>query len=162
MNKNLINELNNFVVEFLKKEKKENYVKDWISNINQKKLKKEILNKKSTPGGAKTNFYGKNFENYTDLDVYFKENNYTHYTSGKINYLIKEDENYKIICLKQRNFSYYIKKHYNIDDEDIFRYPDEAYIIENKKNNEKYIKILEKNVKMSKVVLKQNYGLGQV
>jgi hypothetical protein len=55
-------------------------------------------------------------------------------------YLIKEYEDKKIIFLLQSGLKIYMKKNYNIE---LFRYPDEAYIIEYN-NGKKILKILEK------------------
>jgi len=105
-----------------------------------------IVNRGTGAGGANTNYYGKKFENKTDnrtrlLNNGFikksfiknpkKENNY---------YLLKTFEDKTIIFVLQNGLKMYMKNKYNID---VFRCPDEAYIIEYD-TGKKVIKILEK------------------
>ena len=87
---------------------------------------------------------GKIFENITDIENKLYENDYQKENLNKKNkygyYLYKSiDNNNKIIYLSQNGFKLYIKKIFNIE---VFRCPDEAYIIKNDKNY--IIKILEK------------------
>lgn len=95
-----------------------------------------LLNKGTGAGGANTNFTGKKFEDKTNnesvllLDGYVK----------KYYYLYKTFDDKTITYVSQRGLKKYMKKKYNID---IFRNPDEAYIIEYK-NGKKVVKILEK------------------
>ena len=65
------------------------------------------------------------------------KNNKTKYEYG--NYLLKILSDKKIIFLTQNGLKIYMKEFYNID---LFRYPDEAYLIEYN-NGKKIIKILE-------------------
>lgn len=87
---------------------------------------------------------GKNFEIITDIENKLYENDYKKENFGKKNkysyYLYKSiDDNNKITYLLQSGFKLYIKKMFNIE---VFRCPDEAYIV---KTDKKYIiKILEK------------------
>jgi len=105
-----------------------------------------IINKGTGAGGNNTNYYGKMFENKTNnennlleqgyIKKYFKENKNNIYDY----YLEKIFEDKKIIFVLQFGLKKYIKNKYNID---LFRCPDEAYIIEYNNEN-KIIKILEK------------------
>ena len=95
-----------------------------------------LSNKGTGAGGANTNITGKKFEDKTDnlsvllLAGYVK----------KDYYLYKSFDDKTITYLSQRGLKKYMNTMYNID---IFRNPDEAYIIEYK-NGKKVIKILEK------------------
>ena len=105
----------------------------------------QIINKGTGAGGAKTNLNGKKFEEKTDNSKRLIEIGFTpHIISKKskklYDYLSKTFEDREIIFLLQNNFKKYIKYHYNID---LFRYPDEAYIIKFH-NGKTLIKILEK------------------
>ncbi len=107
--------------------------------------------KKNKGGGANTTLKGKSFEEYTNNVNFLLNNNYKKYYFNenkkcKYNYYLYKnnneckEENKKIIyCFCQNSFKKYIKLTYNID---IFRCPDEAYIIEY--NDTIIIKILEK------------------
>lgn len=72
-------------------------------------------------GGKNTTINGKIFENLTSNDSDYEKIT-TKVGSVKLEYYKKDN----IILLRQSNFRKYIKKIYNID---IFRNPDEAYII---------------------------------
>lgn len=99
-------------------------------------LRMSLPNKGTGAGGANTNFTGKKFEDKTNnesvllLDGYVK----------KDYYLYKTFDDKTITYVSQRGLKKYMMKKYNID---IFRNPDEAYIIEYK-NGKKVLKILEK------------------
>jgi hypothetical protein len=109
-------------------------------NINKEK------NKGTGAGGSNTNYHGKKFEDETNN--YFrllklgseqkplvkKPNKISHY------YLLKNFEDKKIIFVLQNGLKLYMKQYYNID---LFRCPDEAYIIEYF-SGKKILKILEK------------------
>jgi hypothetical protein len=104
-----------------------------------------IVNKGTGAGGANTNFYGKKFEDKTNnqnrlLEMGYIKNNYT--KSKKINdfYLLKTFEDKTIVFVLQNGLKTYMKYKYNID---MFRCPDEAYIIEYT-SGRKVIKIIEK------------------
>ena len=107
-------------------------------------IEKPIINKGTGAGGAKTNLYGKKFEEKTNNEKRLLENEFIYNklanTQKKHNYLSKTFEDKTIIFLLQSNLKKYMKTEYNIQ---LFRCPDEAYII--KYNNGKtVIKILEK------------------
>lgn len=95
-----------------------------------------LTNKGTGAGGANTNITGKKFEDKTDnlsvllLAGYVK----------KDYYLYKSFDDKTITYVSQRGLKKYMNTMYNID---IFRNPDEAYIIDYK-NGKKVIKILEK------------------
>jgi hypothetical protein len=96
-------------------------------------------------GGKNTNIYGKKFEEKTNNENNLIDDGYTinHYCKlkNKYNYyLFKNYENKTIYFTLQNGLKKFIKYKYNID---IFRCPDEAYIIE-MNNGKKIIKILEK------------------
>ena len=102
----------------------------------------------SASGGKNTTYYGKKFEELTDNEKkllllgYNKINiNKNTKKMSKYNYyLTKKDENKKILFFLHNSFKFYIKNKYNIN---LFRHPDEAYIIKYK-TGDKIIKILEK------------------
>lgn len=105
---------------------------------------KKIINKGTGAGGANTNVTGKKFEEKTNSKTRLKNDGYfqNNFTKRKkvYNYLSKEFEDKKIVFAEQSEFRIYMKNKYNID---VFRHPDESYIIEYK-TGEKIIKILEK------------------
>ncbi len=99
-----------------------------------------IINKGTGAGGANTNYYGKKFEekliiskDYYKWDTLKPKKAYDYYLSK-----ILEDKT--IVFVLQNGLKMYMKNKYNID---LFRCPDEAYIIEYT-SGRKVIKILEK------------------
>jgi len=108
------------------------------------------VNKGTGAGGSNTNYYGKKFEEKTNnsyrlLNLGYNKNNFTkkkkHTTSiSDYDFLSKTFEDKNIIFVLQNGLKRYIKHKYNID---LFRCPDEAYIIESN-TGKKIIKILEK------------------
>jgi hypothetical protein len=103
------------------------------------------INKGTGAGGANTNLYGKKFEEKTNnqqrlLDSGYTINHFTKNPKKSFDYLSKTFEDKKIIFVLQNGLKIYIKRKYNID---LFRCPDEAYIIEYN-NGKKVIKIVEK------------------
>ena len=107
-------------------------------------------NKGIGAGGANTNHYGKLFEEKTNNQQRLIENGYIKQSFTKNPkksydyYLIKTFTDKTIVFVLQHGLRLYIKNKYNIN---IFRCPDEAYIIEY--NTGKIdIKILEKKNKM--------------
>ena len=99
---------------------------------------------KSTLNNA--NYYGKKFEEKTNnenrlLNNGYIKNNFTKKNQNKYDYyLSKTFEDKTIIFVLQYGLKIYMKYKYNIE---LFRCPDEAYIIEYN-NGKKIIKILEK------------------
>jgi hypothetical protein len=101
-------------------------------------------NKGTRAGGANTNKTGKKFEEKTSnrerlLKMGFIENVTQKYNQRFV-YLHKIMEEYSIVFVEQWDLQKYMKHNYNID---LFRNPDEAYIIEYN-DGRKVIKILEK------------------
>ena len=94
-----------------------------------------IINKGTGAGGANTNLYGKKFEEKTNNLPRLLENGYK-----REQYITKTFEDKTIIFVSQHGLKNLLKDKYNID---LFRCPDEAYIIEYK-SGRKVIKILEK------------------
>jgi hypothetical protein len=94
------------------------------------------INKGIGAGGANTTYYGKKFEEKTNNHSNLIEQGWTNHNY----YLSQKFEDKTIIFTKQSGLKKYMKYKYNID---LFRFPDEAYIIEYDNGN-KVIKILEK------------------
>ena len=107
----------------------------------------QVINNKGTgAGGANTNFYGKKFEDKTNnqerlVEIGYVKNIYAK-KQKKANdyYLSKTFEDKTVVFVLQNGLKTYMKYKYNID---MFRCPDEAYIIEYT-SGRKVIKILEK------------------
>jgi len=97
------------------------------------------INKGNGAGGSQTNKNGLSFEEVTNNELCLLSQGYV----KKDNYLIKENADNTTVFVRQRVLTSYIKKNYNLN---LFRNPDEAYIIIPKENNSKQIiiKILEK------------------
>lgn len=104
---------------------------------------KEIT-KGNGAGGLNTTKYGKKFENKTNNEIRLLD-------KGFIKKLLNDNKKYNYYLYKifddrtelffiQNSFKSFVKDKYNID---IYRIPDEAYIIEYN-DNRKIIKILEK------------------
>jgi len=105
-----------------------------------------ITNKGTGAGGANTNLYGKKFEEKTNnqqrlLEIGYTKNSFTKKPKKAYDYyLSKTFEDKTIVFVLQNGLKFYMKNKYNIE---LFRCPDEAYIIEYN-NGRKVIKILEK------------------
>jgi hypothetical protein len=105
-----------------------------------------IINKGTGAGGANTNYYGKKFEEKTNnqqrlLEIGYTKNSFTKKPKKAYDYyLSKTFEDKTIVFVLQNGLKMYMKNKYNID---LFRCPDEAYIIEYT-SGRKVIKILEK------------------
>lgn len=103
-------------------------------------------NKGIGAGGANTTYYGKKFEDKTNnenrlLANGYIKNNITIKRKNVFDYsLTKTFEDKTITFVLQNGLKTYMKQNYDIN---LFRCPDEAYIIEYK-NGKKIIKILEK------------------
>lgn len=114
-----------------------------MSKSIEEKMQSTIINKGTGAGGANTNFYGKKFEEKTNNELRLLEMGYIKNSfSKKIYdyYLSKIFEDKNVIFVLQNGLKKYMKNKYNID---LFRCPDEAYIIEYT-SGRKIIKILEK------------------
>jgi hypothetical protein len=105
-----------------------------------------VVNKGSQAGGVNTNHYGKKFEDKTNNETRLLNDGYIKiYLQKKYKkvynyYLSKKFEDKTIIFVLQNALKIYMKNKYNIE---LFRYPDECYIIEYN-TGKKVIKILEK------------------
>ena len=105
-----------------------------------------IINKGTGAGGANTNYFGKKFEEKTNNQIRLINDGYTKHSFTKKPkkaydyYLSKTFEDKTIVFVLQNGLKMYMKNKYNIE---LFRCPDEAYIIEYD-NGKKVIKILEK------------------
>lgn len=104
------------------------------------------INRGTGAGGANTNYYGKKFEDKTNNQERLMKEGYVKNSFKKTGsktydyYLEKVFDDKLIVFVLQNGLKTYMKKKYNID---LFRCPDEAYIIEYN-NGKKIIKILEK------------------
>ena len=104
-------------------------------------INEEKTNKGTGAGGANTNYYGKKFEEKTNNQIRLLEMGYTkHSFTKKAYYLSKTFQDKTIVFVLQNVLKMYMKNKYKIE---LFRCPDEAYIIEYK-SGRKVIKILEK------------------
>jgi len=95
--------------------------------------------------GCNTNLYGKKFEDKTNNETRLLDKGFNIYKFNNCNliynyYLSKTFNDVTITFVLQYGFKYYMKQQYNIE---IFRCPDEAYIIEYN-TGRTIIKIIEK------------------
>lgn len=112
-------------------------------NLTKENTQPIIINKGTGAGGKNTNYYGKKFEEKTNNTNRLLEMGYTKNNFSKKQYdyyLTKTFKDKKIVFVLQNGLKKYMKNIYDID---LFRCPDEAYIIEYS-NGRKVIKILEK------------------
>jgi len=113
-------------------------------NLESEPTSELIVNKGTGAGGSNTNLNGKKFEDKTNNIPRLIENGYEKIILNKKTkygyYLTKTFEDKKIIFVSQSGLKDYIKHKYSIE---LFRCPDEAYIIEYN-TGKKVIKILEK------------------
>ena len=99
-------------------------------------------NKGVGAGGKNTNIKGKLFEDITDSESFLANLEFIKILINKTKYgyyFFKKTEDKEIIFIKQGGLKVYMKKFYDID---LFRCPDEAYII--KEKDSICIKIIEK------------------
>ena len=111
--------------------------------MEDKKEVNQTVNKGTGAGGANTNYYGKKFEEKTNNQSRLLDAGYTkcRVTKNKYGYyLSKTFVDKTIIFVLQNGLEMYMKYKYNIQ---VFRCPDEAYIIEYN-TGKRTIKILEK------------------
>lgn len=117
-----------------------------IEKVETKEPINVIINKGTGAGGANTNYFGKKFEEKTNNQIRLINDGYTKHSFKKKPkkaynyYLSKSFEDKTIVFVLQSGLKMYMKNKYNIE---LFRCPDEAYIIEYN-NGKKVIKILEK------------------
>jgi hypothetical protein len=97
-------------------------------------------NKGSGAGGMNTNVYGKLFEEKTNHASRLLEMGFYKCTKHSFDYLYNSFQDKKIYFITQTKFKKFMKYKYN---KTLFRYPDEAYIIEYN-SGKTIIKIIEK------------------
>ena len=107
--------------------------------LKAKEAKQKVINRGTGAGGANTNKTGKPFEENTDNLKRMVEHGFAKQKS----WLSKQFEDRTVVIVKQHGLKQYAKHKYGIDD--IYRCPDEAYIIEYA-TGKKVIKILEKKM----------------
>ena len=110
-----------------------------LKALRAKEAKPKIKNRGTGAGGANTNKTGKPFEENTDNLKRMIEHGFDKQKS----WLSKQFEDKTVVIVKQHGLKQYAKHKYGIDD--IYRCPDEAYIIEYT-TGKKVIKILEKKM----------------
>ena len=100
-----------------------------MDNICDKLITLSIDKNKGTgAGGANTTKTGMKFEHITDNEEFLLNKNFKKIMITKTHYyLINKKDNVNILWFKQNSFVKYIKLKYNID---VYRNPDEAFIIE--------------------------------
>jgi hypothetical protein len=114
--------------------------------IDKKYIEPILINKGTGAGGANTNYYGKKFEDKTNNEARLLNDGYIKHSFTKKPkkaydyYLSKTFEDKTIVFVLQNGLKMYMKNKYNLD---LFRCPDEVYIIEYT-SGRKVIKILEK------------------
>ena len=116
-----------------------------IKKVHVEQLLRVIKNKGTGAGGSNTNYFGKKFEEKTNnqtrlLNDGYTKNYFTKKSKTNNYYLSKSVEDKSIVFVLQNGLKMYMKNKYNIE---LFRFPDEAYIIEYN-TGKKVIKILEK------------------
>jgi hypothetical protein len=107
-------------------------------------MEQTLINKGTGAGGSMTNFNGKSFEAKTDnetnlINIGFVKNILNDTKNGY--YLKKDYKDKSIVYVSQSGLKTYMKEVYDID---MFRCPDEAYIITYKRRKYIMIKIIEK------------------
>ena len=111
----------------------------------------KLVNKGTGAGGANTNLHGKKFEDKTNNERRLLEQGYTkqYYTDKKFKktpahseyYLSKTFEDKTVVFVLQGGLKRYMKQKYDIE---LFRCPDEAYIIQYNSEEKILLKVLEK------------------
>lgn len=122
-----------------------------------------IINFSKGYGGRyKANKNGKYFEYKTRLDDKLINYNFTKKSIEKDYYFFKnydyDNKNKDIYVFEQRSFNNFIKNNYKIKNDKLLRIYDLVVLIYNNIDNDMSIYVYEKNIKLLKVVLKQNYG----
>ena len=105
----------------------------------------QVINRGTGAGGANTNLHGKTFEEKTNnqqrlLVMGYEKGSFQNNHTQAYDYLSKQFSDKKITFVLQHGLKKYMRYKYNIE---LFRCPDEAYIIEYS-TGETVIKILEK------------------
>jgi len=123
-------------------------MKCMCDNTNTAQQLTVYTNKGTGAGGAKTNLYGKRFEEITNNQHRLINSGYSLVSFAKKNsskltydyYLVRELGDNTTVFVLQNGLKKYMREKHHIE---LFRCPDEAYIIEHK-SGKKEIKILEK------------------
>jgi hypothetical protein len=103
-----------------------------------------LINKGTGAGGANTNFHGKKFEEQTNNEHRLLKQGFNKVSINKTKYgyfLEKRIDDKRVVFVSQNGLKVYMK---HFHDKNMFRCPDEAYIIYQDKNPVTIIKILEK------------------
>lgn len=107
-----------------------------------------VKTKGTGAGGVNTNVHGKIFENFTSVEKILEDRGFIRIKIDKTKYgfyLTKKIGCYEIIYLTQSGLKKYFKKKHDIE---LFRNPDEAYLIKKVNSDGTYdkciVKILEK------------------
>jgi hypothetical protein len=114
------------------------------NHIKHYSIRKRMINRGKGAGGSNTNKFGKLFENITSNKSRLLDNGYNivKMNNNKFGYYLeKHIDNKSIYFVTQTGLKYFMKNKYNIE---LFRCPDEAYIIHNKISNRYILNILEK------------------
>jgi len=117
-----------------------NEIQNVLKNNSNEKIK--IINKGTGAGGSNTNYHGKMFENKTNNEQRLLNQGFVkEFLKGKNKYyLCNKYQDKHVVFIIQSNFKTYMKNKYNIN---LFRFPDEAYIIEFI-NGKKMVIVIEK------------------
>jgi hypothetical protein len=116
-----------------------------FSNSIDSKESKELINKGTGAGGKNTNKNGLKFENITSIVELLIQNNFTKIVigKGKNDYIYRGYINdMEITYVTKRGFSCLMQKEFLLDKKNLYKEPDEAFII--LRNNKYYLKIIEK------------------
>lgn len=116
----------------------------YLGTIYTLHINQHVMNKGICAGGKNTTYQGKRFEESTNNELKLLEQGYIKFKipSLKKYYLSKQFDDKKVIFISQSMFKGYMKDKYGIN---VFRCPDEAYILEYS-DGKKVLKILEKKV----------------
>ena len=119
-----------------------------------KEPKVKIINRGTGAGGVNTNTNGKSFEALTNNQSKLIEQGYEKHIINKNKYgyyYKKQFEDKEIVYVLQAGFKTYMNKMYKIDNAEIFREPDEAYIITYKTGRQviKFVEAKTQNVEGS-------------
>lgn len=106
-----------------------------------------MSNRGTGAGGKNTTKNGSAFEQKTSIEQILYEHKFIMHKINKNKcgyFLTYETENIQIIFTQQTGFKTYLMNKFNVDKTQIYRCPDEAFIIYNKITDTYNIKILEK------------------
>jgi len=107
------------------------------SIFNKLSLDENKVNKGTGAGGKNTNLKGKKFEELTNVEIKLKDYDKKIINKSKFGYYLKKiDNDVNYIFTLQSGLKSYFKKYYDIE---LFRFPDESFIIETKEYMNVYI-----------------------